>query len=458
MLLNSLKPKKIELIKNISFFIIPIFLYITLTPYVNSQKDLIFITLLFTTIIFFAFEIVPQYFASLIFLFTSFFFSLAPKELIFSGFSSSAFWLVFSGILLATAIKNTNLTDKLLNLFLKTKNPNFFVLLFNLSILGFLFSFLMPSGVTRVALLIPIGIAITKIYNFEEKSNGYIAILLTLILSTTIPAFSILPANVPNIILSGLSNQIYNYEILYSHYLLTNFLVLGIVKNFIITLLIYFLFKDTIQNKTTNIEKTKITKEQKIILFTLFFMVFFWLTDFLHHLSPTIIAICGVLFLAHPSINIIKAKDLNLNFAPLIFIVTIISLGNISSENLFIKEFLSLLLSKYDFSAHSEFINYLVLNITISFSGLLLTQATIPAIFTPIAHEISILSGFSLNEIFMIEVSAFSNLFFPFQMPPLVIGLALANIQTSKMVKILIYLFLANIIFLLPLQYFWMKI
>ena len=232
MLLNSLKPKKIELIKNISFFIIPIFLYITLMPYVNSQKDLIFITLLFTTIIFFAFEIVPQYFASLIFLFTSFFFSLAPKELIFSGFSSSAFWLVFSGILLATAIKNTNLTDKLLNLFLKTKNPNFFVLLFNLSILGFLFSFLMPSGVTRVALLIPIGIAITKIYNFEEKSNGYIAILLTLILSTTIPAFSILPANVPNIILSGLTHQIYNYEILYSHYLLTNFLVLGIVKIF----------------------------------------------------------------------------------------------------------------------------------------------------------------------------------------------------------------------------------
>ena len=60
MLLNSLNSKKIELIKNISFFLIPMFLYITLTPYLNSQKDLIFITLLFTTIIFFAFEIVPQ--------------------------------------------------------------------------------------------------------------------------------------------------------------------------------------------------------------------------------------------------------------------------------------------------------------------------------------------------------------------------------------------------------------
>jgi len=90
-------------------------------------------------------------------------------------------------------------------------------------------------------------------------------------------------------------------------------------------------------------------------------------------------------------------------------------------------------------------------------SGIIITQPSIPAIFTPMAEQISQISNFSLNEIIMMEVSAFSTIFFPFQSPPLIIGLALANIKQTKAIKFLLILAFITILFLFPLQYFWMQ-
>lgn len=211
---------------------------------------MILITLILSTIAYWATNIIPLYFSSLIFLFTCLVFALSPKEIIFSGFSSSAFWLVFSGMLIATAIKNVNLNNRFFNFFSIIKNISYLKLLIFISIFCLIFSFLMPSSVVRVVLLVPLAITIAKALGFEENDKGYIGILLTFILCTSIPAFTILPANVPNMILGGLTKEIYDFELLFSHYLLSNFFVLGFLKNIIIVALIYLFFKDEV--KTIN--------------------------------------------------------------------------------------------------------------------------------------------------------------------------------------------------------------
>ena len=58
----------------------------------------------------------------------------------------------------------------------------------------------------------------------------------------------------------------------------------------------------------------------------------------------------------------------------------------------------------------------------------------------------------------MMEVAAFSTVFIPFQAPPLFIGLALANIKQIKLIKILLILAFISIVFLYPLQYYWMNL
>ena len=185
-------------------------------------------------------------------------------------------------------------------------------------------------------------------------------------------------------------------------------------------------------------------------------MLLLWTTDFIHGISPSIIAIAGVLFLMNPSINIIKTKDINsINFSALIFLSALIGVGSISANNEFIKELLNSSINSFNLS-DSHFLNYMKLNILMVLSGVFLTQPTIPAIFTPMVEYLSTLSGFSTFELLMMQVAGFSTVVFPYQAPPLVIGLALANIKPVKMIKILLIITFVTLSVLFPLQYLWM--
>lgn len=444
--------------KNILFILIPIFIYFVLSNFISKQEDLILISLILSTIIYWATNIVPLYFSSLIFLFTSVVFSLSSKEIIFSGFSSPAFWLVFAGMLIASAIKSTNLTNRFSNLFSDIKNLTYLKLLIFISIFSVLFSFIMPSSVVRIVLLIPLAVALATSLGFKESDKGYIGIMLTFILSTSIPAFTVLPANVPNMILAGLTKEIYDYELLFSYYLLANFLILGLLKNVVIVTLIYYFFKDTPKKIIERQEKINFSKDEMIVVGAILIMLIFWLSDFVHKISPSTIAIIGVLFLAYPSINIIKAKDINtINFSSLIYVAAIISLGSIVSSNSFIKDGLIKIVNQFEMF-DLEVLNYMALTTFMSISGVIITQPTIPAIFTPIAEQISQISNFSLTEVFMMQIGAFSNVFFPFQAPPLIVGLALSKIKQIHMLKVILITAVITILFLYPLEYYWLRL
>lgn len=444
------------MIKNLIALFIPLVIYIILSNYIFDIKNLILITLLISTITFWALSILPNYQTSLIFLFTSLLFSLSSKDIIFSGFSSSAFWLVFAGMLIATAIKNVKLSERLANFFINIKNPSYLKILIFIDIFSLIFSFIMPSSLGRVVLLMPIAIIIAKNFGFKEGDKGYTGIMFTFIFASVIPAFTILPSNVPNMILGGLTYEIYGFELLYSHYLIINFFVLGFLKNIVIVFLIYFMFNDTPKKFLLKNQKTALSKDEKIVLVVTSIMLIFWATDFIHGISATIISIIGVLILANPTINIIKTKDLSsLNFASLLLVASIISLGNIVSNNSYIKEILTNAINLFEPSNY-ELLNQMSISLFMAISGIVITQPSIPAIFTPMAEQISQISNFSLNEVIMMEVSAFSTIFLPFQSPPLIIGLALANIKQTKAIKFLLILAFISIVFLFPLQYFWM--
>jgi len=444
------------MIKNLLFIFTPVFIYLGLFNFIENSQDLMIITLILTTIIFWATNAVPLYFSSLIFLFVPIIFSLTSKEVVFSGFSSSAFWLVFAGMLIASAIKNVQLNDRFSLVFGNIKNLSYLKLLIYISAFSVLFSFVMPSSVVRIVLLVPLAVVVARNLGFSESDKGYIGIMLTFILSSTLPAFTILPANVPNMILAGLTKEIFDYEILFSHYFIANFLVLGFIKNIIIVSLIYYFFKDT-PKKQIEIPKAKsFSKDEKIVLAVILIMLSFWMSDFIHKISPSIIAIIGVLFLAYPSINIIKAKDINsINFSSLIYVAAIISLGSLLASNTYIKNILFESINHFE-PFDLEVLNYIALSSFMSFSGIAITQPTIPAIFTPIAEQLSSISGFSLDEIFMMQVASFSNVFFPFQAPPLIVGLALSQIKQRHMLKVIFVLAVITVVFLYPLEYFWL--
>lgn len=66
-----------------------------------------------------------------------------------------------------------------------------------------LLSFLMPSSVGRAVVMVPVGMALADQMGFGPGSKGRIGIASVLAIGTNMPGFTILPSNIPNMVLSG---------------------------------------------------------------------------------------------------------------------------------------------------------------------------------------------------------------------------------------------------------------
>ncbi len=444
-------------IKSILFVLIPFAVY-ALTQYlITNQEHALLITLVLATVIFWAASIIPEYQTALYFLFICLFFKLADNALIFSGFYSSAFWLVFSGMIMVIAMKQLKLNQKILSLFQFLNIDNYLKTLILVSLFTLVICFIIPSSMNRVIISIPILHAICANFGYEQGSKGYTGIMLMGIISNSLPGFVLLPANLPNMILAGLSENIYNYKILYSNYFISNFLIFGILKDVIAIALIYFFYQEP-PKQHFNLQQQEQQKQQnKLVITILSIIVFLWLSDSIHGISPSMIAVFGALALLYPAFNIVQSKELSaISFPTLIFVAGLISLGNILADNQFIKQSLETLVAQYQFSDNG-FINYMSITIFTSLSGIILTQPTIPPLFTPLAGQLSELTGFSLNDIFMMQAASFSNLFFMHQSPPVIIGMQLAFLSAKDMIKMLLLIAALTIIFLYPLHYLWLQ-
>ena len=74
----------------------------------------------------------------------------------FSGFASSAFWLVLSGFVLGTAIRSTGLADRLANRLLPHLAGSWPRLVGGVVAISYALAFVMPSNMGRITLLMPI--------------------------------------------------------------------------------------------------------------------------------------------------------------------------------------------------------------------------------------------------------------------------------------------------------------
>lgn len=80
--------------------------------------------------------------------------NIAPGSVVLSGFESSTFWLLFSGMVFGAAIKFTGLNQKAAGLLIQTLGKRYRSVIIRTTFFGLLLAFLIPSGIGRVVLLI----------------------------------------------------------------------------------------------------------------------------------------------------------------------------------------------------------------------------------------------------------------------------------------------------------------
>lgn len=111
------------------------------------------------TILLWATSLLPEFITALLFFTVAMAAKIAPPETIFGGFASSAFWLVFSGFVLGIAIRKTGLADRAARALSAKLTDSWPLMVSSVVLLSYALAFVMPSNMGRIALLMPIVVA-----------------------------------------------------------------------------------------------------------------------------------------------------------------------------------------------------------------------------------------------------------------------------------------------------------
>ncbi|CAK8719725.1 MAG: Di- and tricarboxylate transporter [Candidatus Electronema aureum] len=414
------------------------------------------------TLAFWATALIPEHLTALLFFLLAMLFSVAPKEIVFSGFFSAAVWLVFGGLVIGAAISSTGLGGRIGRYAATQLHGSYVKIIGGLVAAVVLFSFLMPSSMGRVVLLIPIALSIADHFGFREGSKGRTGIMLAVILGTYIPAFGILPANVPNVVLAGMAETKYKISLLYGSYLLLHFPLLTLAKAVIIAALIVFFYPDKAVERLEQNQNVAgpLTRNEMILSAVLPLMLMLWLTDFFHHISPAWIALGGAFFLMMPGIDIVSTAQFNqkLNWASIFFTAGILGLGGMIGKTGLDRIFADALLKLLPLAPQQDFINYMSISIASALTGIVTTLPAVPAVFTPLTDSLAQATGLKTESLLMMQVTGFATVLLPYQGPPIVVGLQLAGEKLSSAAKICVPLALVTVFVLLPINFFWWKV
>ncbi len=418
-------------------------------------------TAAFTLVIlsFWATGFIAEYLTALIFFTGAMLLGLAPPDVIFSGFASGALWLIFGGLVLGVAINATGLGKRIAAQVAGRLDRSYAGLIGGLVFSSALSGLLMPSALGRVVLLVPIAMTIADQFGLQKGRKGYTGVVAAVVLGCFLPGFAILPANVPNMVLSGLSETLYKYSPLYGEYLLLHFPVLGMTKSLLLYLLILMLYPDTIAigEQARPMQGGAMSRNEKILSFILLVMLALWISDFLHHISPAWVAMVGACIVLLPVVNIVTPQlfQQKINFGSLFYIAGILGLGQLINHTGLGSALAKQCINVLPLDAGTPFLNYMFLASLSMVTGVFTTQPGIPAVLTPFAGELAASTGLPVKAILMTQVLGFSQPLFPYQVPPLLIGLQMAGVHLYEGFKLCLFLALGAVALLFPLDYLW---
>ena len=186
----------------------------------------------------------PEYVTAILFFLVAMLAKIAPAAVIFSGFHSTAFWLVFGGLVIGAGVRRTRLAERLARTISGRLGGGYPTIICGAVAIGVGLAFLMPSTMSRILLLMPILLAMAEGLGFGPGSNGRTGLVLSASFATMIPGFAILPATVPAMVLIGASETLYGIVPTYGSYLLLHFPVLGLLKAAAIAGLTIWMFPD----------------------------------------------------------------------------------------------------------------------------------------------------------------------------------------------------------------------
>ena len=314
--------------------LLPLALWFSPLPVDPSAKHALSIALFM--IVAWITEALPHAITGLIGCYLFWVFNVVKFNVAFSGFATETPWFYFGALLFGMMATRSGLARRLAYLVMLRVGNSYSLILLGLIILSFLLTFLVPSGTACVVIMAAIAIGLLDAYGYGHGSNIGRGMFITL--TYTAGMFDKMVIAGPASILGrGLIEKTAHVEVLWSKWMLA-YLPMSIITIFATWRLVLWLYppEQKVLHGGTAFLKEEMGKMgpwssiEKRALFLMLAAIGLWMTDFLHHIPPSMIGLGVGLVATLPRIGILDAEDVKgVNYLSIIFVATAISMGEV---------------------------------------------------------------------------------------------------------------------------------
>jgi di/tricarboxylate transporter len=379
---------------------------------------------------------------------------------VFSGFFSSAFWLILSGFVLGAAIRKTGLAERAADLLSRFLAGSWLRLVGGVVVLTYALAFVMPSNMGRIALLMPIVMALAHRASIPEHRPGRIGLALAVGFGTFQLSASILPANVPNLVMAGAIERAFNLHLKYLPYLMLHAPILGVLKGTLLTGCICVLFPADPHWCQQSPTVLPMTAQEKRLAFLLAATLVLWMTDAMHGISPAWIGLASACFCLLPRIGFLDGDEFaaGVNFRTCIYIAGILGVAALvthSGLGSVIGQGVLQILPLDPGHPMGNFVALIGLTTALNF---IVTANGVSALYTPLAQSLSDASGLSLMTVLMVQVIGYATPLLPYQASPIVVAMAMGGVPVRDGLRLCLVLAALTFLILAPLDYLWFRL
>ncbi len=414
---------------------------------------------------FWALALLPEALTGLVFMVGAIVGGAAPPAAVLAGFTTGAFWLIFAGLLLGTAVSQTGLSNWLLYRALPARirdgaavgYPTLVAVVVAFS--GGL-GLLLPATSGRVVLLVPLILALAERVGFAAGSRGRTGLVVAGAVATFVIPITILPANLPNLVLAGSLEALYGVTLTYGAYIALHFPVIAVLKAIALTAIVAVLFDDRPSPPHTATEATPappLSEAARRLGLVLAVTLVLWATDVIHGVAAAWVGMVAAIVCLLPASRILPFKQLASGpYLPLLLYVgAVLGVASLMTETGLGAALGQQLIAVVPLGDASDFAILSWLAVLGAVSGLAATMPGAPAIAVPLFPEIAALTGWSIEAIGMAQVLGYATPLFPYQIPPFVVAMAMAGIPAAAFTRTLLWLAAVTTLPMLGLGYLW---
>ena len=415
------------------------------------------------TVVLWTFEPVPLEYSSLLMIVLFPVLGVLTFETAFGPFSSKTVWLIFAGMALSLGITETPLGSRLSRLVLgHIRSLNGLILA--LHVLGMLSALLIPSGVVRILILMPLIITLLRTLGEPPGSRVSVALILSLVCSTYYGGTGVLTASVPSLVVFGVleSRDISVYWGQWALYLFPVFSLCRVACCYGLIRLLLPLGRESgfqIALDDAGDIPDRVTPAEKKTLCILLAGVLLWATDAIHGIHPAYVGLGLVLFCYLPGLGPLHPDLLKkINFPLLIYIAAAFSVGHALETTGFSPLLANLFtewLSRVD---DSLLVQLGLLSAFILPFNFLADTAAVAAILTPVLLDVAAQTGMAPLPAALCMAIVASCGFFPYQAAPFILAYSFRYVHMGQFIRLMVLLALVSLLVLIPLNFLYWRL